>query len=490
MTSEAHGRELGVGDGDAIGILPAVEFRADAQPRPAVGGSDEADDGGEVDERRAAPIHRNVREETVLDFVPLARARRKMTDRDREPGPGGQLLQFPLPEAQPGAVAPAGIRRDEQRRAPGDTRDGPCAATTAGSTGRQTSPCRGRCPHSPSLRCDGGRRRHRESPCRPPGVGITKSWTRTRCGRLAGTPRAPRILEVTDQLFLLRIHRDRGLLRPLGRAHAAGNVAKLRVPVGVLAPFARLDVPLQARMNAKRSTGRGTHRFGGDWTTAKLDVIARYLASYTTALKGKPSTEHPFVKGYIDAFAGTGYRNARRDDRTDDASQALLLPDLAEAEPQALLDGSSRLALKTEPRFDRYIFIERSPERCAQLELLKQEFPDLAGDIQIRRGDANTEIHELCAKDWSSHRAVLFLDPYGMQVDWKTIEAIAGTKAIDLWVLFPLGIGVNRLLTKSGEIPESWRRRLSLLLGTEDWYEEFYRFEMPPRCSAERWNAS
>ncbi len=44
-------------------------------------------------------------------------------------------------------------------------------------------------------------------------------------------------------------------------------------------------------------------------------------------------------------------------------------------------------------------------------------------------------------------------------------------------MLFPLGIGVNRLLTKSGDIPESWRRRLSSLLGTEDWYEEFYRFE-------------
>ncbi|HKY23384.1 MAG TPA: three-Cys-motif partner protein TcmP [Vicinamibacterales bacterium] len=125
---------------------------------------------------------------------------------------------------------------------------------------------------------------------------------------------------------------------------------------------------------------------------------------------------------------------------------------------------------------------EPSPERCAQLELLKQEFPDLAADIRIRPGDANTEIQELCAKekDWSSHRAVLFLDPYGMQVDWTTVEAIARTKAIDLWVLFPLGIGVNRLLTKSGDIPDPWRRRLSLLLGTEEWYEEFYRSESTP----------
>ena len=238
-------------------------------------------------------------------------------------------------------------------------------------------------------------------------------------------------------------------------------------------------------MSAKRSTGGGTHRFGGDWTTAKLDVIARYLESYTTALKDKPSQDRPFVKGYIDAFAGTGYREARQGGRAGDRDQSLLLPDLADAEPQALLDGSARLALKTDPRFDRYIFIERSAERCAQLELLKEEFPDLAADIQIRRGDANAEIKELCAKDWTSHRAVLFLDPYGMQVDWATIEAVAQTKAIDLWVLFPLGIGVNRLLTKSGDIPESWRRRLNLLLGTEDWYEEFYRFESLPTLFGE-----
>lgn len=124
-----------------------------------------------------------------------------------------------------------------------------------------------------------------------------------------------------------------------------------------------------------------------------------------------------------------------------------------------MLDGSARLALQTEPRFDKSIFIERNSERCAHLEQLKDEFPLLAQDIDIHRRDANEEIQALCSKgSWRSHRAVLFLDPYGMQVEWKTIEAIAATKAIDLWLLFPLGIGVNRLLTKSGDIPDSWRR--------------------------------
>jgi three-Cys-motif partner protein len=111
---------------------------------------------------------------------------------------------------------------------------------------------------------------------------------------------------------------------------------------------------------------------------------------------------------------------------------------------------------------------------------LKSEFPELAADIDVRQGDANEEIRALCAKDWSTRRAVMFLDPYGMQVEWATVEAVAATKAIDLWILFPLGIGVNRLLTRSGEIPPSWRRRLDLLLGSPDWYEAFYKVEHIP----------
>jgi hypothetical protein len=46
--------------------------------------------------------------------------------------------------------------------------------------------------------------------------------------------------------------------------------------------------------------------------------------------------------------------------------------------------------------------------------------------------------------------------------------------------LFPLGIGVNRLLTRSGNIPASWRARLDTLLGTQDWYDKFYRVEHQP----------
>lgn len=223
----------------------------------------------------------------------------------------------------------------------------------------------------------------------------------------------------------------------------------------------------------KKSAGAGrAHRFGGDWTSSKLTIIGEYLSAYTTALKNQR-----FKTAYIDAFAGSGYRTLREHD-DGAATSALFLPEDA---PQALLDGSARIALKTDPRFDKYIFIEKNADRCAALETLKTEFPALAAGIDVRRGEANEQIQALCAKrGWSSRRAVLFLDPYGTQVEWKTIEAVAATRAIDLWILFPLGIGVNRLLTRSGEIPPSWRRRLDLLLGTDQWYDAFYKVEHVP----------
>jgi three-Cys-motif partner protein len=215
----------------------------------------------------------------------------------------------------------------------------------------------------------------------------------------------------------------------------------------------------------KKGVGPG-HRFGGDWTSAKLDVLKGYLSAYVIALKSQP-----FRIAYIDAFAGTGYRVLR----TEGAASNLVFPDLAEDGPTKLLDGSARIALSIEPHFDKYIFIERDEERCRALDGLRAEFSNLSAAIDVRPGEANSEIQKLCEKDWRRNRAVLFLDPYGMQVEWATIEAIAKTEAIDLWVLFPLGIGVNRLLTRSGEIPIAWRRALDRLLGTEDWYDAFYR---------------
>ena len=204
------------------------------------------------------------------------------------------------------------------------------------------------------------------------------------------------------------------------------------------------------------------HAFGGAWTERKLSVVRRYLEMYAQALKNQV-----FQGVYIDAFAGTG-------DRTDKRREAVPLLDLPEFE--AVAKGSTRLALEVEPPFHRYIFIERVTRRASELTALKSEFP--VRQIEIINDDANDAIAALCkATDWRGTRVVVFLDPHGLQVTWDTLVAIARTKALDVWALFPSGMALNRLLTKSGDIRQEWQDTLDRSLGTRDWRSAFYRKE-------------
>src|SRR5205814_7013899 len=120
------------------------------------------------------------------------------------------------------------------------------------------------------------------------------------------------------------------------------------------------------------------------------------------------------------------------------------------------------------------IYIEKQQRRSSALEHLRSQFP--ARSIEILNEDANTAVQRICGEtDWRFNRAVLFLDPYGMQVSWETLEAVAATKAIDVWMLYPTGMGLNRLLTKSGEIPVEWQQTLDRSLGCVDCRDAFYR---------------
>lgn len=225
-------------------------------------------------------------------------------------------------------------------------------------------------------------------------------------------------------------------------------------------------------MNQNSLTSTNYSRFGGNWTQEKLKVLEIYLNAYTKALKNTN-----FKKFYIDGFAGCGQIYTTRSSNLLSQSSSWLeeFEDFNE-DQKGFLQGSTNVALGTIPPFDRYIFVEKRADYCKGLESLKDQYSSMRNRIDIRHGDANEQIIELCEYvDWRTHRAVLFLDPYGAQVEWDTIKTVANTKAIDMWVLFPHGIAVNRLLKKSGDIPESWKKRIDKILGFTDWYEIFYQ---------------
>ena len=203
--------------------------------------------------------------------------------------------------------------------------------------------------------------------------------------------------------------------------------------------------------------------FGGSWTEEKLEKVRGYLVAYNTALKNQP-----FTRIYIDAFAGTGYRTSK----TDPSSQRGLFGVRKVSE---LAKGSAQAALEIEPGFDRYIFIEKNRNRLAELKSSVANYPDKSDRVAFVRADANQAIQDICSStNWRQSRAVMFLDPYGMQVDWSSIELIARTRGIDLWYLFASGIGINRLMTRSGRISPQWQDKLDRMLGTRSWREEFY----------------
>lgn len=213
----------------------------------------------------------------------------------------------------------------------------------------------------------------------------------------------------------------------------------------------------------------GLQLFGGDWTERKLYALEQYLRAYAKAL-----SKAQFNRVYIDAFAGTGYREQKVAAPEPDIF-AEEVKELSAPEPQRFLDGSAKIALKITPPFHRFIFIEYVEAKVRELEKLKSEFPAQAAAIEVRAGDANKTIQDICAKwDKSRTRGVLFLDPFGMQVEWATIEAIAATGCIDTWILFPFA--ANRLMTRSPkDIPKAWRARLDTLFGTKDWEQRFYK---------------
>ena len=208
--------------------------------------------------------------------------------------------------------------------------------------------------------------------------------------------------------------------------------------------------------------------WGGAWTEQKLASLAAYLPAYTTIL-----AKHPYyTRWYVDGFASGGHRTAT----SVENPQTSLLTELADDEAQAFLRGSVYKALETQPPFHRFVFIDRTRKRCNELEQVRSEYPALAPNIDIQHADANHYLRRWCAEvDWSRNRALVFLDPFGMQVEWSLLQSIAATRAIDLWLLFPIGAGVNRLLTRREMPPPTWADALTRVLGTDAWMTEFYR---------------
>lgn len=194
----------------------------------------------------------------------------------------------------------------------------------------------------------------------------------------------------------------------------------------------------------------------GAWSEDKLQLLEKYLKAYSTIMNNQ---KKKWLKAYhyIDAFAGSGRPKAKSD-------------------VKKYVEGSPLRALQCKPPFDYYKFIELSPWRIKKLEDLQKQFPHL--DIEIIPGDCNDVLFNKIITqitNQSEQRGLVFLDPFGLQVNFETIRALAEAGTFDVFINFPVMAIIRNL--RLDEYPtEHIKTLIDGVLGNSEWMDELYKF--------------
>lgn len=189
--------------------------------------------------------------------------------------------------------------------------------------------------------------------------------------------------------------------------------------------------------------------FGGDWTKIKIEILVEYAKAYLNIM----AQRQYYKLLYFDGFAGSGF--IIKDDKID---------------IDVTVGAARRIVEIEQPRpFDVYYFVEKNKENY---QLLKKNTKDAFPDKEIYpvKEDCNKKLQDLAVylkkPENKNIRTLAYIDPCGMQVEWASIESLKGLN-LDMWILVPTGMGVNRLLKKNGAISEAWLNRLEKFLGLD-----------------------
>ena len=187
--------------------------------------------------------------------------------------------------------------------------------------------------------------------------------------------------------------------------------------------------------------------FGGNWTERKIEIVVEYAKAYLTIMNKYPR----FKCLYFDGFAGSG--NIYKNNKTD---------------IEAIKGAAIRiLEIESPKNFDLYYFVEIDEKNKRELDLaISDKFPHKRINSFVVQEDCNVKINSMAAflQKHKDFRVLAFIDPFGMTLNWSSLEVLKGL-GIDLWILVPTGIGMNRLLKRTGEISQAWLRKLELTFG-------------------------
>ncbi len=194
------------------------------------------------------------------------------------------------------------------------------------------------------------------------------------------------------------------------------------------------------------------NEFGGDWTENKIDIIVEYAKAYLKIMH-KYADFYNWKLLYFDGFAGSGYIIKGND------------------ENQKIIIGAAKRILEIEePRpFDIFYFVEKDDLKATHLEentkrVYNNKF------VHIVKEDCNDKIKSmsqfLTTPKGKKYKVLAYIDPCGMQLNWDSLQTLQKL-SVDVWILVPTGMGVNRLLKKDSNISDAWVSRLEVFLGMD-----------------------
>lgn len=195
----------------------------------------------------------------------------------------------------------------------------------------------------------------------------------------------------------------------------------------------------------------------GDWSVDKLRILKEYSAAYAIILQHQRNAhtgKKQFYTGYIDAFAGAGEHIHKGTGQ--------------------VVKGSPLNALELATQFDHYEFIDLNPERVQRLKQLTEK----RCNVSVHHGDCNEILLKTVLPKYPRdkyRRALCFLDPYSLQLDWKVLKTAGEMQSVEIFLNFPIhDMNRNAKRKNIDEVDATSRERMTKFWGDESWHAAMY----------------
>lgn len=210
-------------------------------------------------------------------------------------------------------------------------------------------------------------------------------------------------------------------------------------------------------------------KWGGSWTDKKLNAFENYVRAYLTIMQAQKEKYNGWPTTiYFDGFVGSG-------SRYNEEGTSLFSEYFNENEIN-VYKGSAERVLRLKQKFDYYYFIDSDKAAIQELETKLKDSGLVNNNCHFINDDVNNQLIKLLKILDEKTAALVLLDPFGMQVNWNSIEVLVG-KRVDIWILLPSGVIINRLLDSKGKLTFSNKLESFFGLTIDEIKDRFYKIE-------------